>query len=208
MVGIIEGMSAEVGPVAAFPNPGLPQLVDGKVRFRRDVDHFAVYGRRLAEAGARLVGGCCGTTPEHVKALAEALRDFRPVAGPGGRGVRARTVEEVGSEEVPGGPSTELAEKLRTGFAVAVEVDLPRGNDIAKVVEASRRLKGRGVDAIDISTGRGRVCVCTRWRRPRSCRTRQASRSWPTSLAATGTSSGSSRTFWGRRRSGSRTSSP
>ncbi len=153
MVGIIEGMSAEVGPVAAFPNPGLPQLVDGKVRFRRDVDHFAVYGRRLAEAGARLVGGCCGTTPEHVKALAEALWDFRPVAGPGGRGVRARTVEEVGPEEVPGGPSTELAEKLRTGFAVAVEVDLPRGNDIAKVVEASRRLKERGVDAIDISDG-------------------------------------------------------
>jgi methionine synthase / methylenetetrahydrofolate reductase(NADPH) len=152
MVGIIEGMSAEVGPVAAFPNPGLPQLVDGKVRFRRDVDHFALYGRRLAEAGARLVGGCCGTTPEHVKALADALRDFRPQEAVQGRGVRVRAVEEE-RREAPDGPSTELAEKLRTGFAVAVEVDLPRGNDISKVVEASRRLKERGVDAIDISDG-------------------------------------------------------
>ena len=151
MVGIIEGMSAEVGPVAAFPNPGLPQLVDGKVRFRRDVDHFALYGRKLAEAGARLVGGCCGTTPEHVKALSEALRDFRPEKAVH-RGVSVRTVEEERPEEVQG-PSTDLAEKLKTGFAVAVEVDLPRGNDITKVVEASRRLKERGVDAIDISDG-------------------------------------------------------
>ena len=152
MVGIIEGMSAEVGPVAAFPNPGLPQLVDGKVRFRRDVDHFALYGRRLAEAGARLVGGCCGTTPEHVKALADALRDFRPQEAAPGRGVRVGAVEEE-RQEAPDGPSTELAEKLRTGFAVAVEVDLPRGNDISKVVEASKRLKERGIDAIDISDG-------------------------------------------------------
>jgi len=152
MVGIIEGMSAEVGPVAAFPNPGLPQLVDGKVRFRRAVDHFALYGRRLAEAGARLVGGCCGTTPEHVRALADALRDFRPETVPGG-GVRVRAVEEERPEESFDGPSTELAGKLRRGFAVAVEVDLPRGNDITKVVEAARRLKERGVDAIDISDG-------------------------------------------------------
>ena len=152
MVGIIEGMSAEVGPVAAFPNPGLPQLVDGKVRFRRDVDHFALYGRRLAEAGARLVGGCCGTTPEHVRALADALRDFRPETVPG-RGVRVRAVEEERPNEALAGPSTELAGKLQAGFAVAVEVDLPRGNDITKVVEAAKRLKERGVDAIDISDG-------------------------------------------------------
>jgi len=151
MVGIIEGMAAEIGPVAAFPNPGLPQLVDGKVRFRRDVDHFALYGRKLAEAGARLIGGCCGTTPDHVRALTETLRDFSPERV-SGRGVRVRAVENE-EQEALDGPSTELAEKLRSGFAVAVEVDLPRGNDITRVVEASRRLKERGVDAIDISDG-------------------------------------------------------
>jgi homocysteine S-methyltransferase len=152
MVGIVEGMAAEAGPVAAFPNPGLPQLVDGRVRFRRDVSHFALYGRKLAESGARLVGGCCGTTPVHIKALADALRDFRPQTA-AVRTAPVRPLEEEKREDALDGPSTELAEKLRRGFAVTVEVDLPRGNDITKVVEASRRLKERGVDAIDISDG-------------------------------------------------------
>src|SRR5215208_3819990 len=77
MVEIIAQMADEIGPVAALPNPGLPQLVGGHIRFQSDVDHFAGYGVKLAAAGARLVGGCCGTTPAHVRALSEALRDFR-----------------------------------------------------------------------------------------------------------------------------------
>ncbi|MCA1687724.1 MAG: homocysteine S-methyltransferase family protein [Actinobacteria bacterium] len=76
MVGIAEQMSAGAGPVAAFPNPGLPQLVGGSVRYNRDVRHFVEYGVKLAEAGARLIGGCCGTTPTHVHALSEALKGF------------------------------------------------------------------------------------------------------------------------------------
>jgi methionine synthase / methylenetetrahydrofolate reductase(NADPH) len=152
MVEIIEQMADGAGPVAAFPNPGLPQLVGGHIRFSRDVDHFAQYGVKLAEAGARLVGGCCGTTPAHVKALSDALRDFR-VDGTGVRRhvnvvERAERVVEVSSE-----PVSDFAERLRTGFAVTVEVDLPRGNSITQVVEAARRLKERGVHAIDISDG-------------------------------------------------------
>src|ERR687890_1425799 len=82
MVEIIGQMAIGAGPVAAFPNPSLPQLVDGRIRFRRHTRHFARYGVKLAGAGARLVGGCCGTTPAHVKALSEVLRDFevRPTA--------------------------------------------------------------------------------------------------------------------------------
>jgi methionine synthase I (cobalamin-dependent)/5,10-methylenetetrahydrofolate reductase len=151
MVEIAEGMSAEAGPVAAFPNPGLPQLVDGQIRFSRDVDHFAGYGVRLAEAGARLIGGCCGTTPAHVHALARALEGFSPGAGrTRGRAVFAGGRERV---ELPREPTTGFAARLRSGFAVTVEVDLPRGGDISRVVEAARSLKERGVDAIDISDG-------------------------------------------------------
>ncbi len=153
MVGIVEQMSAEAGPVAAFPNPGLPQLVNGRIRFSRDVRHFAEYGVKLANAGARLVGGCCGTTPEHVRALSEALRDFVPEGSPGIR----RGLVSVGVQEarvpVPEEPATGFADRLRSGFAVTVEVDLPRGNDIGKVVEAARSLKERGADAVDISDG-------------------------------------------------------
>ena len=151
MVEIIGQMAEVAGPVAAFPNPGLPQLVDGHIRFQRDVDHFAEYGVKLAEAGARLVGGCCGTTPAHVRALSRALRDFR-VEGNGTRRPLA-VVEQAGPTEVSAEPVSEFAERLRTGFAVTVEVDLPRGNDIGRVVEAARRLKERGVHAIDISDG-------------------------------------------------------
>jgi methionine synthase / methylenetetrahydrofolate reductase(NADPH) len=150
MVGIVEGMAREVGRVAAFPNPGLPQLVDGRVRYNRDVEHFALYGRKLAEAGAGLVGGCCGTTPEHVAALREALRDFRPA---GRRHAPVSVRPEREEEALYRGPISRLAERIRNGFAVAVEVDLPRGNDVSKVVEAARSLKERGVDAIDISDG-------------------------------------------------------
>jgi methionine synthase I (cobalamin-dependent)/5,10-methylenetetrahydrofolate reductase len=151
MVEIIEQMAVGAGPVAAFPNPSLPQLVDGRIRFRRYTDHFAKYGVKLAEAGARLVGGCCGTTPADTRALSEALRDFR-VDGVGTRSPVA-IVGRSGRVEVEAEPDSEFAGRLREGFAVTVEVDLPRGNDITRVVEAARRLKERGVDAIDISDG-------------------------------------------------------
>jgi methionine synthase I (cobalamin-dependent)/5,10-methylenetetrahydrofolate reductase len=151
MVEIIEQMSAGVGPVAAFPNPGLPQLVDGQIRFSRDVDHFAAYGVKLAEAGARLIGGCCGTTPAHVHALSVALKSFKVNGGAARK--KVAVVERAERPTIASGPTSSFAQKLRTGFAVTVEVDLPRGNDVASVVEAARRLKGRGVDAIDISDG-------------------------------------------------------
>jgi methionine synthase / methylenetetrahydrofolate reductase(NADPH) len=151
MVEIIGQMAVGAGPVAAFPNPGLPQLVGGHIRFQSDVAHFAEHGVKLAEAGARLVGGCCGTTPAHVRALSGALRDFR-VEGKGARR-RVTVVEQAGRTEVAAEPVSEFAERLRTGFAVTVELDLPRGNAIAQVVEAARRLKERGVHAIDISDG-------------------------------------------------------
>lgn len=151
MVGIIEQMAAEIGPVAAMPNPGLPQIIDGTIHYRRDVGHFAEYGVKLAEAGARLIGGCCGTTPDHIKALSDALRDFE-VGSTKVRGsvvVGEREEEEASIAE----PVSEFARRIEDGFAVTVEVDLPRGNDISEVVEASRMLQKRGVHAIDISDG-------------------------------------------------------
>lgn len=150
MLEIVEQMAAESGPVAAYPNPGLPQFIHGAIRYNQDVNHFAEYGVRLAQAGARLIGGCCGTTPAHVKALTEALKDFRPDSS-GTRQASVATVEVV--EKVASEPVTKFAEKIQTGFAVTVEVDLPRGHDISGVIEAAKSLKERGVHAIDISDG-------------------------------------------------------
>jgi len=155
MVSIVEQMASQVGPVAALPTPGLPQLIDGVVRYSQDADHFAEYGVKLAESGARLIGGCCGTTPEHVRALAERLRDFEPPREIETNGSVAAAVAaadeagETGSKE----PVTDFWRRLKEGWATTVEVDLPRGNDISEVVEAARKLKERGVHAIDISDG-------------------------------------------------------
>lgn len=151
MAVIVEQMSAAAGPVAALPTPGLPQLIDGKIRYSQDVEHFAAEGLELAKAGARLIGGCCGTTPVHIRTLAEALRDFE-VTRNGDRRTSV-AVAEAEQVEVESKPVSEFARKIESGFAVTVEVDLPRGNDISGVVEAARRLKERGVDAIDISDG-------------------------------------------------------
>lgn len=150
MVGIIEQMSAEIGPVAAMPNPGLPQIIDGTIHYRRDVGHFAEYAVKLAEAGARLIGGCCGTTPEHTKAISDALRDFEVGDTKTYGNV---VVKEDVEEEAAAEPVSDFAQRIEDGFAVTVEVDLPRGNDISEVIEASRALKNRGVHAIDISDG-------------------------------------------------------
>jgi methionine synthase / methylenetetrahydrofolate reductase(NADPH) len=148
MLGIIEQMVADVGPAGAYPNPGLPQLIEGTIRYNQDVNHFAEYGVKLASAGARLIGSCCGTTPAHVKALAEALRNFKPE---GVQRASQATVEKV--EKVAAEPQSAFAEKIRASFAITVEVDLPRGHDISGVVEAAKSLKERGVHAIDISDG-------------------------------------------------------
>ncbi|AHY46013.1 Homocysteine S-methyltransferase [Rubrobacter radiotolerans] len=162
MVGIVEQMSDEIGPVAALPNPGLPQLINGEIHYRRDVGHFTEYGVKLAEAGARLIGGCCGTTPEHIKSLADALRDFDASGAAARQAVRNVSVKTRDTGEGPSDifteeearPASEFARRLMDGeFATTVEVDLPRGNDITEVIEASRRLKERGVNAIDISDG-------------------------------------------------------
>ena len=150
MLEIIEQMAAESGPVAAYPNPGLPQFIHGVIRYNQDVNHFAKYGVKLARAGAHLIGGCCGTTPAHVKALTEALRDFKRDTS-GVQRSSVATMERV--EKVAAEPRSTLAEKIRTGFAITVEVDLPRGHDISGVVEAAKTLKERGVHAIDISDG-------------------------------------------------------
>ena len=150
MLEIVEQMVAEVGGVAAYPNPGLPQFIHGAIRYNQDTEHFAKYGVELARAGARLIGGCCGTTPAHVKALAEALRDFKPESS---RAPQASQALVERAEKAAVEPQTEFAKKIREGFAITVEVDLPRGHDISGVVEAAKDLKERGVHAIDISDG-------------------------------------------------------
>ena len=169
MVEIAGQMSAEAGPVAAFPNPGLPQLVGGHIRFSRDVDHFAEYGVKLAEAGARLIGGCCGTTPAHVRALSEALKDFS--AG----SITARTRVSVAERPERSGLSACRCPASPRSCGPASPSRWKWTFRAATTSAGSSRPPApetAGADAIDISDGARARLRMHPWRRPGSCRKR------------------------------------
>jgi homocysteine S-methyltransferase len=141
---------AEVGdaPIAALPTPGMPQLVRKQLAYDTSPEYFGAAAARLAEAGATLIGGCCGTTPDHVSALSAALKD---------RGVRvrarSRAAEASSKKPLEAAEPSLLAGKLGKKFVVTVELDLPRGLDTSKVMAGATSLKEKGVDTIDISDG-------------------------------------------------------
>ncbi|HWP30819.1 MAG TPA: bifunctional homocysteine S-methyltransferase/methylenetetrahydrofolate reductase [Fimbriimonadales bacterium] len=149
MLDIVRWMS-EVGetPVVAMPTPGMPQLVRGQQVYDVTPEYFGRAAARLADGGANLIGGCCGTTPAHIRALSDALQN---------RNLRKRTITKIMEEErktpLPESEPSELSRKLFKKFVITVELDLPRGLETEKVLEGSRALKERGADLIDISDG-------------------------------------------------------
>lgn len=136
-------------PIIAFPTPGLPQLVKGEIAYDTSPEYFAKASLRLIEEGAKIVGGCCGTTPEHIRAL-RTLADKSKVK------VRKRAVTQVResvSLDLPDSEPTELRQKLGRKFLTAVEMDVPRGLVLDKLIASCRALKIEGVDVINISDG-------------------------------------------------------
>lgn len=136
-------------PIIAFPTPGLPQLVKGQVTYDTSPDYFAKATARLVEEGAKIIGGCCGTTPEHIRQL-RALLDSGKIKP------KPRTaVTAVANERAPL-PSTEpseLAQKLGKKFVTAVEMDVPRGLKLDRLLAGAKSLKIAGADVINISDG-------------------------------------------------------
>lgn len=158
---VLEQMLPEAGrlPVSIQPNAGLPSRVGERLMYLSSPGYMAEYARRMLEAGARIVGGCCGTTPDHVRAMRAVVDRHVP------RAVRARRVSipapvrEEAPAVRPAAPPTPLARKLEAGeFVVTVELDPPRGHNIEKLVQGAKLLKERGVEIVDINDGSlGRV---------------------------------------------------
>jgi homocysteine S-methyltransferase len=150
-------------PVLAAPNAGLPRRVDERMVYVSTPEYFGVYARRMIRVGVRLVGGCCGTTPEHVKRIAAAARMSGP-ADVEGRGdddlSRADTTGVVPAilpnalQPVPLAQRSALAAKVAAGrFVVSVEVNPPVGLDPSRAVAAAKMLQGGGVDVVNIADG-------------------------------------------------------
>ena len=137
-------------PLSAQPNAGIPRSVDGRNIYLCSPEYMASYARKFVNAGVRLVGGCCGTTPEHIRVMKSALRVTQ---------ARAQTPETHGkSKTAPHAvPTVPLEERSRLGakiasgkFVTMVEIVPPKGTDIQKEIEGARFLKSVGVDAINI----------------------------------------------------------
>ena len=152
MLKVIEKM-AQAGAkyISAQPNAGNPRIVDGRYLYMSTPEYHAEYAKRLIQAGARIIGGCCGTTPEHIKAIVNSVRALQP---------QKKVIKlvhspqnEITVQPVPREEKSALAARMNNKFVVSVEVLSPRGTDSSQVLAGIKKLVGFGVDAINIPDG-------------------------------------------------------
>jgi homocysteine S-methyltransferase len=133
--------------LAAFPNAGLPEYVDGRYMYLTTPDYFADIARKLVNSGANLVGGCCGTGPDHIRAVSTLLRGARPMP----RRLRPKSADATVESPAPALPKRKtFIDKLGKETLVCVELDPPRGLAYVKVLKGARRLRKAGCDAITV----------------------------------------------------------
>jgi len=153
--GILEAVErlAEVTTlaIAAQPNAGLPRDVGDRKIYMASPEYMASYARRMVEAGARFVGGCCGTTPEHIKAMASFVQSVSPRHT---SLISTSAAPDPGVAPVPLGERSRLGAKLAAGsFVTTVEIVPPKGVDPAPMLQQCRQLKAAGVDAVNVPDG-------------------------------------------------------
>jgi len=152
---ILEGYAEGHRPLSAMPNVGFPTRIgDRTVYPRSSPEYFALFAREAAALGARIVGGCCGTTPEHIRAMAGAVRGLKPAQATRAASVTVATPPEK-ERVVRRDPESGLWHKLKAReFAVSVEVDPPKGISLERIFEQVEKITASGcVDTIDINSG-------------------------------------------------------
>ncbi|MCW2922643.1 MAG: homocysteine S-methyltransferase [Thermoleophilia bacterium] len=136
--------------VAVMPNAGLPSRQGATFLYRSTPDYFAEYARRFVDAGASIVGGCCGTTPRHTAAMALALEDVAPMRPRPAPSVRASAADTAPARTADA--PTELAQALDRGdFVVSVELAPPKGVSAEKVLDGARMLEARGLRFVNVT---------------------------------------------------------
>lgn len=154
MLDLVERMESVAGiPLAAMPNAGTPEMVDGRSLYLASPEYMAEYARRFVQNGVRLVGGCCGTTPEMIK----EMRSFLASVEPSRRRVQVKShpgrVMPQSLEAVPLPERSRWGGRIGREFAVSVELDAPRGLDPKRPVEGARLLAKNGIQAVNIADG-------------------------------------------------------
>ena len=138
-------------PLAAQPNAGIPRSVEGRNIYLCSPEYMASYARKFVTAGVRLVGGCCGTTPDHIRVMKSALRVAEARARTGSASVTDHHSQVAVSPAVSLDQRSRLGGKIARGeFVTMVEIVPPKGTDIRKELEGARFVRSVGVDAINI----------------------------------------------------------
>jgi methionine synthase I (cobalamin-dependent)/5,10-methylenetetrahydrofolate reductase len=150
---VVEDVARRVDhPLVAMPNAGYPTEVDGVLHYLSSPEYVAEYVRRYVDLGVNIVGGCCGTTPETIRAIVSLVHGRAPakrrLSPEGGLVVEVPPAVPAAPPAPPGG----IFQKLAKGeFAVTCEIDPPKGPDAREAVELARLLKQAGASAVDIA---------------------------------------------------------
>ncbi len=156
MLPIVESMAYQVRsihgrdvPVATMPNAGWPMRVDDRVMYSSSPEYLGRFAAEAVAAGARLVGGCCGTTPDHTRAMCAAINGTAPKRDADGPPKTVVTMPDPMSSELD--EPTLLAQTLGREFAICVEIDPPKGMNPKKAIDGARMLRDVGVTAINVA---------------------------------------------------------
>lgn len=136
--------------LACMPNAGWPTIVGSRVIYRSTPEYFAQFAGNAIEAGANVIGGCCGTTPEHVSAMGTVIRQHGPASESSAAPVPVSSRPDPSISFTSTEP-TELRKKLGNRFLRCVEIDPPKGLNPEKALAGARMLKEEGVHAINVA---------------------------------------------------------
>lgn len=143
-------------PISIQPNAGLPRRVEGRTLYMCTPEYMAEYAKRFFENGARIIGGCCGTTPAHIREIVKSIRalDRAMAVKPARTSVVVTEVKPSGMKPIALAEKSAFGKKLATGQPVTcIELTPPRGVDANKVIESAKLCAEHGIDAINIPDG-------------------------------------------------------
>ena len=153
---IEELAAATTRKISCLPNAGLPREVHGRQMYMASPDYMGKYAKRLTQKGVKFIGGCCGTTPEHIRTMADAVRPLSPRR----QLVVLERIREINDRPASGVETLPLERRSAWGaklvqrqFLTTVEITPPKGPDPSKMLEAVETIKAAGVDAVNVPDG-------------------------------------------------------
>jgi homocysteine S-methyltransferase len=155
MLDAIEEMNnATAKKISCQPNAGLPRDVNGRQMYMASPDYMAKYAKRLIHKGVKFLGGCCGTTPEHIKMMADAVRPLSPRRSFVVIESHGKAADQPGFEPKPLAERSNWGRKLANGeFVTTIEITPPKGPNPEALIKSVHAIKAAGVDAVNVPDG-------------------------------------------------------